>query len=381
MTLFQDTGGDPRGSAAQFNDLLSIYGAIGDAACGNPRGFALQKARIAATFARISQLDERECDAIYFAGVLHAVGAIGSPGYRKGERLPERVARLEGFDIPALGARICANIRPLPSPTADIVRWQRECWDGTGYPDRLRWGAIPRGAMLLGLADAVVRTGDPEEALAAVSLQSGRAYSPIVARIVTTWYQDGAKIDSLDAPIARLHDVTPEETDALLDELADRIDVHNGVEGRWRRVERLTSAAASIVKLDASDARCLAAAARLYGAGEVTERELTEIFFDPLARLGIENRAAHALSAAMVLAETATFAGAAAIVRARSEWYDGTGGPEGLSQHAFPVAAGILAAAIAHDLLDRKDRIDAAAGTQFDPRTVRAILEAARITA
>lgn len=381
MTLFQDTGGDPRGSAAQFNDLLTIYGAIGDAACGNPRGFALQKARAAVTFARLSQLDEQECDAIYFAGVLHAIGAIGSPRYRKGERLPERVARLEGFDVPALGARISASIRPLPSPAADIIRWQFECWDGTGYPDHLRWDGIPRSAMLLGLADAVVQAGDPEEALAAVSLQSGRAYSPIIARTIATWYHDGAKIESLDPPVARLHDVTPNETGALLDEIADRIDLHNGMQGHWRRIERLTAAAASIVQLDATDAGCLAAATRLYGVGDVPERELTEILFDPLARLGIENRAAHALTAAAVLEDASTFAGTATVIRARSEWFDGTGKPEGLAHHAFPVAAGILAAAIAHDLLDRKDRIEAAAGTQFDPRIVRAILEAARITA
>jgi hypothetical protein len=40
-----------------------------------------------------------------------------------------------------------------------------------------------------------------------------------------------------------------------------------------------------------------------------------------------------------------------------------------------------LAAAIAYDHLEQKDRIDTASGTQFDPRAVRAVLEAARARA
>src|SRR5579862_1644521 len=175
MTLFQDTGGDPRAIAAQFADVLAFYGAIGDAACGNPPGFALRKAATAVSLAEAAQAEPQERDAIYFAGLLHAVGAIGNAAYRRGERLSERFARMESWDVPAQGARFCEELSALPAATADIVRWQAECWDGTGYPDQLRWHGIPRSAVLLSLADAFLRASEPEEALALVAMQSGRA--------------------------------------------------------------------------------------------------------------------------------------------------------------------------------------------------------------
>lgn len=382
MTLFQNTGGDPRASATRLADVLAVYGAIGDAACGNPPGFALRKAAAAVSLARLAGTEAEECDAIYFAAVMHAVGAIGNPAYRKGERLSERLARMESWDTPAMGARVCEELAPLPRPTADLVRWQCECWDGTGYPDQLRWHGIPQGAMVLAVADAFCRAADPEETLAIVAMQSGRAFSPEVARSFTMWFHtSGGEAEPADPPIHALVNVTPQTVTSLVDAIADRVDAHNGVEGRWRRVERLTQHAGTILGIDAAETTNLSIAVRFYGAGEIAEDELSETSFDPLARLGIDDRASHAITAAALLANNPTLGGASAVVRARSEWYDGTGKPDGLLHQAIPAAGGILAAAIAYDHLDHKDRIDTASGTQFDPRAVRAVLEAARTRA
>jgi response regulator RpfG family c-di-GMP phosphodiesterase len=379
MTLFQDTGGDPRASAARLADVLSVYGAIGDAACGNPPGFARRKAAVAVSLARIAGTESEECDAIYFAAVLHAVGAIGNPAYRKGERLSERLSRMESWDTPAMGARVCEQLSALPRATADLVRWQSECWDGTGYPDQLRWHGIPQGAMVLAAADTFCRAADPEETLATVGMLSGRAFSPEVARAFTRWFHmSGGQADAVETPTHALTDVTPKTVTSLLDAIADRVDAHNGVDGRWRRVERLAQHAGAILGIDSAEATNLSIAARFYGAGEIAENGLSEASFDPLARLGIDDRASHAIASAALLAGNPTLGSASTVVRARSEWYDGTGKPDGLLHEAIPAAAGILAAAIAYDHLDRKDRIDTASGTQFDPRAVRAVLEAAR---
>ncbi len=382
MTLFQDTGGDPRASATRLADVLAVYGAIGDAASGNPPGFAARKAAVAVSLARVAATEPEERDAIYFAAVLHAVGAIGNPAYRKGERLSERLARMESWDTPALGARICKELPALPRATADLVRWQAECWDGTGYPDQLRWHGIPQAAMVLAVADAFCRAADPEETLAAVGMQSGRAFSPEIARAFTMWFHtSGGEADVVESPIHALINVTPQTVISLLDAIADRVDAHNGVEGRWRRVDRLAQHAGAILGIDAVEATNLSIAIRFYGAGEIAEQELSEASFDPLARLGIDDRAAHAAAAAALLAANPTLGNAAPVVRARSEWYDGTGKPDGLFHQSIPSAAAILAAAIAYDHLDHKDRIDTASGTQFDPRAVRAVLEAARTRA
>jgi response regulator RpfG family c-di-GMP phosphodiesterase len=382
MTLFQDTGGDPRAAAAQLADVLAYYGAVGDAACGNPKGLAMRKSAVAVSLAETAQLEDAERPAIYFAGLLHAIGAIGNPAYRKGEPLSERFARIESWDVPAQGARICAALPSLPAATADIVRWQAECWDGTGYPDNLRWHGIPPAAVLLALADAYARAPEPEDALSAVAMQSGRAFGPEMGRTLTMWFHmTGGEPEPAEPPLDALR-ADPPTTAALLDAIADRIDAHNGVGGRWNRVARLTEATATILELDAAQREALAIAVRLYGAGEIAETdESPETQFDPLARLGIDDRARHGIAAAELLENNATLGAAAPVLRARGEWFDGTGKPKGLKQTEFPPAAGILSAAIAYDQLGHKDRIDTAAGTQFDPRIVRALLEAARARA
>jgi HD-GYP domain-containing protein (c-di-GMP phosphodiesterase class II) len=381
MTLFQDTGGDPRAAARQaLADVLGWYGAAGDAAQGNPPGFGVRKAAIALALGGVAQLAVDEFDALAFAGVLHAVGAIGNAAHRKGEELPERRARMERWDVPAQGARACAAIATLPVAAADMVRWQAEAWDGTGFPDQLCWHAIPLPSQLLAVADAYLRFADPEEALSAVGLQSGRAFGPPCTRMFVTWFHLGAAEG--DGTLAR-RPLDPERTppDQLLDHVADRIDAHNGVPGRWRRIEALTSATARQLGLPEPDAIALRLACRLVGAGELESAHAEDATFDPLARLGIDERALNASNAARLAELFPSFAAAVPLLAARSEWYDGTGKPRGLARGNLPTAAGILAAAIAHDRLDRGDRMDEAAGTQFDPRVVRALLEAARRSA
>lgn len=382
MTLFQDTVGDPRSAAARLAGVLGLYGALGDAACGNPPGFAVKKAATAVSIASVAGLDAVDRDALYYAGLLHAVGALDNAAYRKGERLSERMARIEAWDVPAQGARVCLEIAALPGQTADYVRWQSECWDGTGYPDQLRWAGIPAPAVILGLADATVRAGDPDEALAAIALQAGRAFGPESSRTFTTWFHTyGGEADPIEAPLEHLR-ADDAATAALLDTIADRIDTHIGVAGRWRRVARLTDAVAEALALNPEERSALAIAVRTYGAGDVGDRaDDGEASFDPLARLGIDVRAAHGAAAAALLEGNAALGSAAPVLSARSEWFDGTGKPHGLFKAAIPPGAAILAAAIASDALDHKDRIDTAAGTQFDPHVVRAVLEAARTRA
>jgi response regulator RpfG family c-di-GMP phosphodiesterase len=380
MTLFPASEDEAQALCARLADTLLWYGAIGDAVCELQLGFGERKAALAVALAEVLELPENERCAVYFAGILHAVGAIGNPAHRKGERLAERCARMERWDIPAQGARICAAIACLPAETADMVRWQSECWDGTGYPDQLRWHGIPRSAQCLALADLFLRQSDPEDALAATALQSGRAFGPQNARAFTAWFHMNAgEAPQRPLPLEALH-ATGDPLE-LLELIADRIDSHNSVPGRWRRVAHLAVETARALRIDERSQRALALAAHLFGAGEVTSSQAEDESFDPLARLGIEERAAHAATAAALAAGRPTFDEAASIIAAREEWYDGTGKPRGLSRNDVPAAAGILAAAIAYCRLDRGERLETAAGTQFDPQIVRAIIQTAKLHA
>ncbi len=387
MTLFQDTGGDPRAMAARFADVLAWYGAAGDAACGNPNGFARRKAAAGAALAAIVCPDEGERPAIAFAGLLHAIGAIGNAAYTKGGTpLSERLSRIEAWDVPAQGARICAEIGMLPAATADIVRWQAECWDGTGFPDQLRWHGIPRSAQCLLLADVFLRAEDPDDALATIHLLSGRSFGPDTARAFASWFHlNGGNVPASVLPIDALT-VAPGDDLALLDAIADRVDAHIGVPGRRHRVQALADATAAVLGVDAAERAALGLAVRLYGAGELYSVDIEDAQFDPLARMGIDERAKNAAAAADLVAGNATLGHVAEILRARAAWYDGTGKPTGMKYDAIPIGSRILAAAIAFDALHEgrsslrsergapMQRIDTAVDTQFDPAVVRALL-------
>ncbi len=391
MTLFQDTGGDPRATAARLADVLAWYGAVGDAACGNPSGFALRKAALGAALAETVSADEKERPAIAFAGLLHAIGAIGNAAFKKGgDPLSERLARIEAWDVPAQGARICAAMGMLPAATPDIVRWQAECWDGTGFPDQLRWHGIPSSAQCLLLADVFLRAEDPDEALATVYLQSGRSFGPDTARAFAAWFHlNGGNAPASVLPIDALT-AAPGDDLTLLDEIAGRVDAHNGVPGRWQRVHALADATAAIVGVDAAQRAALGLAARLYGAGELYCTDVEDAQFDPLARMGIDERAKNAGAAADLVADNATLGHVAEILRARAAWYDGTGKPAGMKHGEIPAGSRILAATIAFDTLHEgrsslrsergapMQRIDTAIGTQFDPMVVRALLTATK---
>ncbi len=377
MTLFQDTGGDPRTGRARLADVLSWYGAVSDAAIGNSPGTAVRKASLAVALADIAKTSQAERAALYFAGLLHATGAIGSIAYRKGETLGDRNARMARWDVPARGARFCASVTSLPAQTSDIVRWQCECWDGTGFPDQLRWYGIPQSAQLLALADFFLRADDAEEALNAIGLQSGRAFGPQHTRTFSMWFHINAgEASPIAMPVEALGETTSPA--ALLDAMADAIDHHNGVSGRWRRVAALADGTACALGFDERARVDLALACRIFGAGEIAKDVGEDEQFDPLARLGIELRASNAAAAAEFARPYTALASAAPIVAMRSEWFDGTGKPNGARGNEIIRAASVLASAIAYARLDRGERLDDAAGTQFDPKVVRAVMETAK---
>ncbi len=135
-------------------------------------------------------------------------------------------------------------------------------------------------------------------------------------------------------------------------------------------------------------------ASLFFGIGELRAPELESVRFDPLARLGIKTRAEHAAIASQIAASCAYLGGLAPVLRARSEWYDGTGRPDRLRRDAIPAASRVLAVSIAYDALEESyrsriteeralpmTRLETASGTQFDPQVVRALSEVVKARA
>lgn len=137
-------------------------------------------------------LSPAEAELIHIAGHLHDIGKIGIPD----EVLKKRGALNENEwrwmrRHPEIGAGI---VRPVPAfniagGVADIILGHHEHNDGSGYPQGLRGKAIPLGARIVAVADALsallrdrpYRRGCSfEESIAEIGRCSGAQFDPAV---------------------------------------------------------------------------------------------------------------------------------------------------------------------------------------------------------
>jgi putative nucleotidyltransferase with HDIG domain len=101
----------------------------------------------------ISISEDRTLAALDVAALLHDIGKLGIPDRllnKPGPLTPDEYDHVKLHAI--IGADILSAVA-FPGPLAVIVRHHHENWDGTGYPDGLRGGAIPIGARVLSIVD------------------------------------------------------------------------------------------------------------------------------------------------------------------------------------------------------------------------------------
>jgi HD-GYP domain-containing protein (c-di-GMP phosphodiesterase class II) len=135
------------------------------------------------------------------SALLHDVGkiAIGRPILKKAGPLSVR-DWVQMRQHPSVGERIVRTM-PALEMLCTLIRHHHERWDGEGYPDRLRRGAIPLGARLLALADTyeVLRTGrlyriplSREEALAEIRANAGTQLDPTLIDLLPSLGESSA---------------------------------------------------------------------------------------------------------------------------------------------------------------------------------------------
>ena len=118
------------------------------------QGHSGRVAKYARQIAEYIGKDEKECDEIYYAGLLHDIGKIGIPDeiINKTEKLtPEEYEIMKQH--PSLGRQILSGITEMPY-LAVGAGFHHERYDGTGYPEGLAGDAIPELARILAVADA-----------------------------------------------------------------------------------------------------------------------------------------------------------------------------------------------------------------------------------
>ncbi|MDW8107555.1 MAG: response regulator [Armatimonadota bacterium] len=100
-------------------------------------------------------LSEDELHAIELGALLHDIGKIGVPDsilYKPGPLTPEEWEVMKQH--PIIGYQMCMKVDAL-RPAAPIVLHHHERWDGQGYPHGLAGEAIPLGARIFAIADAL----------------------------------------------------------------------------------------------------------------------------------------------------------------------------------------------------------------------------------
>ena len=105
--------------------------------------------------ARRMGVDEDELEQIRWGAILHDVGMICVPDsilLKAGQLHPEEWALVRKH--PEHGARLLGHIPGLGAALS-IVRFHHERFDGAGYPLGLRGTAIPLGARIFAVADAL----------------------------------------------------------------------------------------------------------------------------------------------------------------------------------------------------------------------------------
>jgi HD-GYP domain-containing protein (c-di-GMP phosphodiesterase class II) len=166
--------GLPPLSRGERATLVALHGLI--AARDSGTGTHSERVRIyALAVARAHGLGEIEMRDIEQGVILHDIGKIGIPDsilLKPGPLSPEewKVMRTH----PEVGRRLIENI-PFLAGAVPIIYHHHERWDGNGYPGGLRGEAIPLGARIFAVADALDAMTFDRPYSRAVSLEAARA--------------------------------------------------------------------------------------------------------------------------------------------------------------------------------------------------------------
>ena len=152
--------------------------------------------RLAALAVRIADalgLSPEEAESVRLGAILHDVGKIGIPDrvLLKPSALDEEERAIVETH-PEIGDKLLEPL-DLLAEARPVVRHHHERWDGSGYPDGLAGEAIPLGARIVSVADAVevmssrqlYRTPrSPGQVVDELRAGTGRQWDPAVVEVV-----------------------------------------------------------------------------------------------------------------------------------------------------------------------------------------------------
>jgi HD-GYP domain-containing protein (c-di-GMP phosphodiesterase class II) len=192
-----------RQKEALFTDMVrALVGAL-DARDRYTCGHSERVARLVRRLGEQIGLDGPQLEQLYLAGLLHDVGkiAVSDTLLKKPERLTdEEFAALARH--PVIGWSMLHELPALRHVAAGVLH-HHECYDGSGYPDRLAGEAIPLDARIIAICDAYdamtsdrpYRSGMPDQlAVSVLSKAAGSQWDPRLVEAFLACLADMATI-------------------------------------------------------------------------------------------------------------------------------------------------------------------------------------------
>lgn len=349
---------------------------------------------------------------IFYAGLLHDAGAVGAP-----KHITQYVTQHEQLDDPKVRShpsRSAALVSWLPSmgAAAQYARCHHEWWNGAGYPEGMSGDMIPMGSQILGIVGAAELAGcfrsrsSLRSCLPALSNLTGFAWSQDMWAAFVRSTGDAAFYKLVTDPSA-LPELMAQKTSEL--KVPEDLDNEEGVErvlhlfavlvdmkdpsttGHSLRTARRAGALARYVELEEDEIRLAFRAGLVHDCGRLG---IDTTVLNKSSRLSAEEMKMVRKHAQMTIDVMNCFpdcpemAEIGHVAGHDHERFDGAGYPDNLAGDNIPPVSRLLSVVDAYDsmissanyrLLTPKGavvRIEQAAGTQFDPEVVEAMVEA-----
>ena len=159
------------GLKKNFKSTISAFSSLIELRSRLESGHSKNVAEVSVGVARAMGLPADEVERIAVASLLHDIGKIGFSDVML-QLPPEKMSEDELAEYRRHPIRSQAAIDCIESlrDAGVLARHHHECFDGSGFPDRLKGDAIPIGARIIAAADFVDRTARLKYACANVGL-------------------------------------------------------------------------------------------------------------------------------------------------------------------------------------------------------------------
>ena len=204
--LFESLKREAERNRALFLQTIEVLGSTIEAKDAYTHGHTGRVTEYSVAIARhmaetgAAQFQENFSENLYIAGLLHDIGKIAIP-----EAILNKYGKLTDDEYkvmqehPSRGSEIVKPLS-LPRECIDGIKHHHERFDGKGYPDGLKDGAIPMSAAIMAVADAFdAMTSDrpyrkglsKEAAIAEIKRCSGAQFHPLPVKAMVELYEQG----------------------------------------------------------------------------------------------------------------------------------------------------------------------------------------------